>query len=202
MAKVATMDKYLDSYGKTICSSDIFKVVNSVFEINLDKAPILTKVDAVEGFSSKGDKSMPRVVMDSYLNQYDKELTGADIRGMINEIFGVNLEAISSLEGARISLYSKDQWVVQYEKDLFVVHTGTGDVDVKIYPTSYFTEQTGVAELPTDLQNLLTDLGYSFNEEIGSYYFLNPTGEAISDVFKGQTMGVILKVIHQSFTNL
>jgi hypothetical protein len=202
MAKVATMDKYLDSYGKAICSSDIFEVVNSVFEINLDKAPILTKVDTIESFSSKGENSMSRIVMDSYLNQYDKETTGADIRAMINEIFGVNLEAISSLEGARISLYSKDQWVVQHEKDLFVVHTGTGDTDVKIYPTKYFTEQTGLEKLPTDLEILLTDLGYSFNEEMSSYYFLNPTGEAIPDVFKGETMGVILKVIHQSLTNL
>ena len=145
MSKAAMMDKYLDSYGKTISSSVICEVVNSIFGMNLDEAPILTKVDTVEGLSSTGDKLMSRLAIDSYLNQSGEEITGANIRGMINEIFGVNLEAISSLEGARISLYSKDQWVVHQEKDLFVVHTGTGDVDVKIYPTTYFTEQTGVA---------------------------------------------------------
>ncbi|MCQ6277139.1 hypothetical protein JMM81_19885 [Bacillus sp. V3B] len=202
MSKAAMMDKYLDSYGKTISSSIICEVVNSIFGMNLDEAPILTKVDTVEGLSSTGDKLMSRLVIDSHLKQSGEEITGVNIRGMINEIFGVNLEAISSLEGARISLYSKDQWVVHQEKDLFVVHTGTGDVDVKIYPTTYFTEQTGVAELPTDLQHLLIALGYSYNEGIGRYYFSNPTGEAVPDAFKGQTIAAISKVIQQSFSNL
>ena len=71
-------------------------------------------------------------------------MTGVDIRGMINQIFGINLNGVSSLEGAGISLYSKGQWVLQSDKDLFVVYTGSGDLDVKVFPTEYFTKQTGL----------------------------------------------------------
>ena len=169
MSKVVMLDKCLDFYGEMINSTEIFEVVNSVFDINLDKATVFAKVDEVEVFSLKEGKSMPRIAMDSYLNQFDQELTGAGIRKMINEVFGVNLEGISNLEGERISLYSKNQWITQHEKDLFVVHTGIGDVDVKIYPTNYYTEHTGTEELPNDLKNSLTELGYAFNEEIGSF---------------------------------
>ena len=199
MKKAEMMDKYLDSYGKRISSSEICHVVDLMFKINLDETPILSKekeeVDVVTS-------SIGREVIDSHLNQYDRDITGAEIRKIINEIFGVNLEAISSLEGARISLYSKGQWIVQHEKDLFVVYTGASDVDVKVFPTNYFTEQTGLVELPSDLQHALTSIGYYFDEKIDSYYFLNPTGEAVPDAFKGKTIGAILGVIQHSFSNL
>jgi len=199
MKKAEMMDKYLDSYGKRISSSEICHVVDLMFKINLDETPILSKEkEEVDGVSS----SIGREVIDSHLNQYDRDITGAEIRKIINEIFGVNLEAISSLEGARISLYSKGQWIVQHEKDLFVVYTGASDVDVKVFPTNYFTEQTGLVELPSDLQHALTSIGYYFDEKIDSYYFLNPTGEAVPDAFKGKTIGAILGVIQHSFSNL
>ncbi|MEQ6355599.1 hypothetical protein ABNX05_13300 [Lysinibacillus sp. M3] len=199
MKKAEVMDKYLDSYGKRISSSEICHVVDLVFKINLDETPILSKEkEEVDEIAS----STGREVIDSYLNQYDRDITGAEIRKIINEIFGVNLEAISSLEGARISLYSKGQWIVQHEKDLFVVYTGASDVDVKVFPTNYFTEQTGLVTLPSDLQHALTSIGYHFDEKIDSYYFSNPTGEAVPDVFKGKTIGAILSVIQHSFSNL
>ncbi|MGE7919323.1 hypothetical protein ACQKM9_10265 [Viridibacillus sp. NPDC093762] len=204
MKKAEMMDKYFDSYGKKISSSEICHVVDLIFKVNLDEIPILSKEkeEADGGSSSTGNALASREAIDSYLNQYDREITGAEIRKIINEIFGVNLEAISSLEGARISLYSKGQWVVQHEKDLFVVYSGARDVDVKVVPTNYFTEQTGLVELPTDLQHLLTNIGYYFDEKIDSYYFLNPTGEAVPDAFKGKTIGAILGVIQHSFSNL
>ncbi|KMY48660.1 hypothetical protein [Peribacillus loiseleuriae] len=203
MTKAEMMDKYFDSYGKRISSAEICKAVDSIFKINLDEIPILSKeMEGAVGVSfSTGNVLASREAMDVRLNQYDKEITGAEIRKVINEILGVNLDAISSLEGARISLYSKGQWVVQHEKDLFVVDTGAGDVDVKVYPTNYFTEQTGLVKLPTDLQHSLTSIGYSYDEKIGSYYFSNPTGEAVPDAFKGKTIGAILKVIQYSFSN-
>lgn len=199
MKKAEMMDKYLDSYGKGISSSEICHVVDLVFKINLDKTPILSKgKEEVDGISS----STGREVIDSYLNQYDRDITGAEIRKIINEIFGVNLEGISSLEGARISLYSKGQWIVQHEKDLIVVYTGASDVDVKVFPTNYFTEQTGLVALPSDLQHALTSIGYHFDEKIDSYYFSNPTGEAVPDTFKGKTIGAIRGVIQHSFSNI
>ncbi len=199
MKKAEMMDKHLESYGKRISSSEICHVVDLIFKINLDETPILSKEkEEVDGISS----STGREIIDYHLNQYDGDITGAEIRKIINEIFGVNLEGISSLERARISLYSKGQWIVRHEKDLFVVYTGASDIDVKVYPTNYFTEQTGLVELPSDLQHALTSIGYHFDEKIGSYYFSNPTGEAVPDAFKGKTMGAILGVIQQSFSNL
>lgn len=204
MKKAEMMDMYLDSYGKKISSSEICHVVDLIFKVNLDEIPIFSKEkEKAAGISSSvGNALASREAIDSHLNQCDKEITGAEIRKIINEIFGVNLDAISSLEGARISLYSKGQWIVQHEKDLFVVYTGASDVDVKVFPTNYFTEQTGLVELPTDLQHSLTSIGYYFDEKIDSYYFLNPTGEAVPDDFKGKTIGAILGVIKQSFSNV
>ncbi|MDM5250997.1 MULTISPECIES: hypothetical protein [unclassified Lysinibacillus] len=204
MKKAEMMDKYLDSYGKKISSAEICHVVDLIFKINLDKVPILSKAmeEADVVSSSAGNALISRELIDSHLNQYASEITGTEIRKIINKIFGVNLEGISSLEGARISLYSKGQWIVQHEKDLFVVHTGVRDVDVKVFSTNYFTEQTGLVELPTDLQHALTSLGYYFDEKMDSYYFSNPTGEAVPDAFKGKTMGAILGVIQHSFSDL
>lgn len=199
MKKAEMMDEYFNSYGKEISSSEIYHVVDLIFKINLDEAPILSKEkEKADGISS----STGREAIDSRLNQYESEITGAEVRKIINEILGVNLEAISSLEGARISLYSKGQWIVQHEKDLFVVYTGESDIDVKVFPTQYFTEQTGLVELPTDLQHALTSIGYYFDEKNDSYYFSNPTGEAVPDAFKGKTIGAILGVIQHSFSNL
>ena len=73
---------------------------------------------------------------------------------------------------------------------------------MKVFPTNYFTEQTGLVEVPIDLQHSLTSLGYYFDENINSYYFLNPTGEAVPDEFKVKTMGAILGVIKNSFSNV
>lgn len=204
MKKVEVMDRYIETYANKITNStEIFYTVNSIFNFNLDEIPILSSTEEeIKNASLMGNTPTPREIIDLYINQYDGELTGTEIRKIINKIFGVNLEAISSLEGARISLYSKGKWVVQSENDLFVVYTGTGDVDVKVFPTYYFTQQTGLTELPIDLQLALISIGYYFDVELESYYFINPTGEAISDAFKGKTIEAILDVIQRSFSDL
>ncbi|MFU8648729.1 hypothetical protein ACNA06_15585 [Lysinibacillus sp. RSDA_15] len=196
MKKSEMMDQYLDTYKGKASSTDIWHVVDLIYKINLDETPIVNKeMVGTSAFSG-------REVIDSFLQQYAGDITGARVRSILNEMFGVNLDAISSLEGARISLYSKDQWIVQHEKDLFVVHTGAGDIDVKVYSTNYFFEQTGLKELPTNLTHELASIGYYFDDTMDSYYFSNPTGEAVSDAFKGKTMGAILGVIQQSFSHL
>lgn len=203
MNKIEMMDKQLGTYSDGITSTEICDTVDSIFKFNLDKTPLLsTTLEEVHNVSILGNNPTPREVIDLYINQYQGDLTGKEIRRMINVIFGVNLAAISSLETARISLYSKGKWVVQSEKDLFVVYTGAGDVDVKIYPTNYFTEQTGLTELPVELKETLTSLGYYFDEALNCYYYCNPIGEAISDAFKGKTMGAILNIIKQLYSDL
>lgn len=197
MTKAAKMDNYFST--KKITGSEILKIVQALFGFDLTHTPVLPNItnNAPALFDT------PITVIDSYLAQYNQEeLTGAAVRKIINQIFGINLDAISSLEGARISLFSKDRWVLQQEKDLFVVHTGIGDVDVRVLPTPYFAEQTGIKGLPEDLQHALARIGYGYDEKSGGYYFLNPAGEAVQDVFKGQTIKAILETIQKSYINL
>jgi len=205
MTKVEMMDKHFESYGKRVDSSEICRVIHSIYGFDLDAMPILFKVteEQLEKHSLTRDTvPLSRIVIDSFLEQHGKEATAAEIRNMINQIFGTNLDGISALTGSRISLFSKGQWIVRSDKDLFLVHTGPGDVDVRIVPTKYFTEQTGLEDLPNDLQHALTSIGFYYNEKIGSYYFSNPTGEAVHDSFKGQTLGAIMKVIRESYSYL
>ncbi|BBH23430.1 hypothetical protein Back11_47750 [Paenibacillus baekrokdamisoli] len=197
--KAEGMDKLIDSYEKGISSSDIFTIVNQIFKFDLEAIPALS--NATEG-TLEVLSLTPRVALHTYLEQCADKVTGAEIRKMINQTFGINLDALSALEGARISLYSKSQWMLQHDEDLFVVHTGIGDVDVKIFQTTYFSEQTGLEELPNDLIQALIPLGYYYDAEIGSYYFSNPTGDAVPDAFKGQTIMAIIKVITHSYSHL
>lgn len=199
--KVELMDKYLDSHQGKITSTEICNIVMSIFKFDLTTKPVLSKEWIMAGAVSSIE-NIAKMAIDSALARYGEKVNGIEIRQLINQIFGINLDAISSLEGARISLFSKDQWVVQDEHDLFVVHTGLGDVDVKIFPTDYFTEQTGLEELPQALQQSLISFGFSCGERTGCYYYSNPSGEAIPDAFKGQIIGTILKEIHDSYQSL
>lgn len=199
--KVELMDKHLDSYQGKVTSTEICNIVMSIFKFDLTTKLVLSKEWIMEEAVSS-NKNIAKMAIDSTLTRYGEKVTGIEIRQLINQIFGINLDAISSLEGARISLFSKDQWVVQDKQDLFVVHTGLGDVDVKIFPTDYFTEQTGLEELPKALQQSLTNFGFSCDEGNGCYYYSNPSGEAIPDAYKGQIIGMILKETHNSYPSL
>lgn len=199
--KVELMDKHLDSHQGKITSTEICNIVMSIFKFDLTTKPVLSKEWIMAGAGSSTE-DIAKMAIDSTLTHYGKKGTGIEIRQLINQIFGINLDAISSLEGARISLFSKEQWVVRDEQDLFVVHTGLGDVDVKVFPTDYFTEKTGLEELPKDLKQSLTNFGFSCDERAGCYYYSNPSGKAIPDAFKGQIIGTILKEIHDSYQSL
>lgn len=195
MTKIEMMDKYLSS--SKISTPEICTVVNKVFGINLDAVSILHKEN-----TESANTIDARATIDMYLDQYEKKMTGEDIRDMLNQIFGINLNAIATLEQERISLYSKGQWVVKNDKDLFIVYTGMEDIDVKVFPTKYFTEQTGLDVLPNELQHLLTSIGFYYDEKIHSYYYANPTGKAVTDDFKAQTIGAIVEVIHKFHSHL
>lgn len=203
MTKLEVMDHYLDWYGEKISSFEICTVVKHLFGFDLTAIPIVS----TEKIGSFVVPSLPATntassLIDFYLNQDSKQQSGADIRKMIDHFFGVNLNGVASLEKARISLYSKGQWVVQQHHDLFVVYTGIGDVDVRVSATDYFTAQTGLKELPNDLRQALLRLGYTYEEEMGSAYFSNPSGQAVPDSFKGQTIGAIIEVIHGSYSGV
>ncbi len=203
--KVEMMDKHINTYEGKINSSELHSIVKTIFGFDLDKMPILAKEiaeplkeHALTGYTIP----LSRIVMDTFLKKLGKDVTPENIRKIINQIFGTNLEGISSLEGAKISLFSKGQWITRNNKDLFEVHTGIGDIDVWIIPSKYLTEQTGLEELPTELKQSLDSIGYYYDEAIGSYYYSNPTGKAVPDDFKGQTIGAIKRIIQNLYAHL
>ncbi len=188
MTKAEAMDKLMGAAEKGIRSFDIINIVHQIFNIDLESI-----VDSPVLF---------RAALDTYLEHSGNKATGAEVRQWINQILSINLDALSKLEGAKISLFSKNQWMIRHEKDLFVVHTGTGDVDVRIFPTNYFTEQTGSGALPVDLINALISLGFQCEENKGSCYFTSPDGEPVPDSFKGQTIMAVRNVIQHSYSHL
>lgn len=194
MNKAQAMDEQIQSLQNALTSETIISTVKTVYRINLDKLPILDSHAAGAVFPP-GTTSEEAIA--TRLTQEHEALTGSEIRRFINELFGVNLDAISALDGSGVSLFSKDQWIVQNEKDLFVVWTGKGDVDVKVYTTDYFAEKAGSSALPLGLEESLLSLEFVSDEETGGVYFRNPTGEAVADSFKGQTMGIILQTVRE-----
>ncbi|MFC7322107.1 hypothetical protein [Halobacillus campisalis] len=140
-------------------------------------------------------------VMDLYLQDYGQCISPKEIRRVILDIFGVNLEGISALEKLRISLFSKGQWIAQNKKDLFVVYTGANDKDVKISPTAYFTKETGLIQVPNALNQRLKALGYHQLED-GSWFYAEPDGGSVSLAFKDQTIAAIGEVVMTTFKEI
>lgn len=192
MSRVKIMDMYVSTLASPIDGKQICQYVDEIFGITIDSKYVLPKkrtsnMEYVNGFNVS--------LIDDYLKESQNHRSGQEIRLLINDIFGINLDAIDSLEKTQISLYSKGQWIVQQASDLFVVHTGIGDMDAWVLPTDYYIEQTGLKELPVQLQQNLSLIGYEYNSEIQGMYYCNPTGEAVEDAFKGRTMRAILSCI-------
>ncbi|ARI75722.1 hypothetical protein [Halobacillus mangrovi] len=222
MKKVEVMDSYLDFRKHKVESKEIRRIVKQVYDIDLERVSELGAGKQVSTYPKEitdgvklklADESIEDLdayiqsltkveVMDLYLEHYGKKIDGPEIRRVVNQIFGVNLDGISSLEGSGVSLFSKDQWISQYDNDLFVVHTGLTDVDVWVYPTEYFIEKTGRTELPIGLQNGLKALGFEYSEEKDALYYANPTGESVPDQFKGHTLGTIIGFIKSNYADL
>ncbi|WP_082235611.1 hypothetical protein [Halobacillus massiliensis] len=141
-------------------------------------------------------------VMDLYLMDYGEKISPSEVRRVIMEIFGINLEGISSLEKIRISVFSKGQWITQQPRDLFVVHAGAGDVDVKIYPTDYFKEQSGIDKIPDSLGEKLVKLGYQPQKDKKEYYYRDPSAQPVPMDFKDETMSAIGGVVKRDYQDL
>ncbi|HWO55467.1 MAG TPA: hypothetical protein VNM49_13905 [Paenibacillus cookii] len=211
MSKAELMDAYLLSFDQDLTGQIIHEVVLRVFGLDLDHALVLPEAEreiraAAErrlgGMQAGSSPIPPRDVIDLQLAECGRRLAGPEVRRLLNQLFGVNLDAISALDKARISLFSKGQWIVRQDRDLFVVYTGEGDIDVSVYPTAYFRERTGQDELPEDLGQALADLGYSPVAEGQRYYYVHPDGQAVPDAFKGQTMGAIMASIRNAYSHL
>lgn len=198
ISKTEAMDKLIASCT-TLHSHDIINIVSRVFSIRLDIAPLLrTPHSGIDNISSL----TPQAALEASLAHFDTPMTGVQVRQLINQLFGINLDAISALGNARISLYSKGQWILQHPKDLFVVSTGEGDVDVTIKPADYFVEITQENLMPKPVRNQLLLLGYRVDPEGKCCYYFNPTGDAVSDAFKGKTFQALLAAISRHYFHL
>lgn len=223
MTKVEVMDRYLGTFGKKVTGKEVRKAVLGVFNISLDTiseknygshlaiysddimqtlrqslkvAPDSTVKDAEIMAMTKAE------VMDHFIKFHRNTLTSAEDRVIINEIFGVNLNGISSLEHARLSIYSKGTWVLQSPTDLFVVSSSNDDVSLYVGTTDYFATHTGSNDLPNSLKQTLISLGFSYDEATGKYFYMNPSGLSVSDSFKGQILGAVLKTIQTEYASM
>ena len=129
-SKVERMDRWLENARRKLNASDIALLIELIYSFDIDSLP------PCPGHGTA------REVIERYLAECEcgfasSPISGPRLRRTLNETFGVNLDALSALEGSRISLFSKNQWMLRQETDLFIVHTGAGDIDVRIYPTSY-----------------------------------------------------------------
>lgn len=197
--KLAAMDERISAItekasGETICS-----IVFDVFGIDYRKVPVLHNEIAP---LVKENPTASAAAIELYIDRHGVRANGPEIRGMMNQLFGTNLEGIAALSQTRICLFSKNQWIAKKDKDLFAIHTGHEDVDVKIIPTRYFTEKTGCATLPEPLIQRLCLMGYRYNEDISAYYYRNPEGVSVPDAFKGKTIGSIIEVTKEHFSHL
>lgn len=222
MPKVYVMDLYLASFGKKVKGPEVRRAVKEIFDIDLDivsknnygsqvaiypkdvmeslrasfnEAPDFTNQDAriMELAKNEG--------MDRYIKEHGYQLTGAESRKLINAIFGVNLDGISTLEHAQLAISSKGQWIVKSDTDLFILESSLDDVDVSVYATLYFEQMTGSTELPETLKTQLVNLGFTHNEDTDVLYYRNPTGESVPDAFKGQVLGIIVGTIKAEYKN-
>lgn len=222
MPKVEVMDRYLASFGKKVKGNEVRQAIKEVFFVDLDiisknnygsqlaiypeevmkslrasfnETPASTKQDARIMELKKNE------VMDRYIKEHDSKLNGAQNRVLVNQIFGVNLDGISTLEHAQLAISSKGQWILKSDADLFILKSSLDDVDVSVYATAYFEQLTGSKQLPESLKTKLMNLGFTYNEETGILYYINPTGESVPDAFKGQVLGIIVGTIKAEYKN-
>lgn len=220
LPKIKVLEYYLASFGKKLKGNEIRRAVDEVFEIDLNyvsKKDYGSKLSIYPGSimeslrvslkeeqdSTKKDERIMNMskneVMDRYLKEYDYVLSGSEVNVLINQIFGVNLAGISGLEGKQLAINSKGQWIVESDRDLFILESSLDDVDVSIYAGLYFEQLTGSNELPVSLITKLTALGFEYKEEQQVLYYKNPNGESVPDAFKGQLIGILLGTIAEEY---
>lgn len=186
MKKAERMDEALKPYGTKLTSNELFLVIREIYGMDLDQIPLL-----------QASPQKARDVVDRELTRRRGELTGKAIRQFINELFGVNLEALSALEGAGISLYAKRRWVIAEPTDCFVVYSGDGDRIARVFVTPVYNERTGRISAPDAMVEAFLKMGYIANSSHSSFYYESAEYAPVPDAFKGQTIGALLQHMPQ-----
>lgn len=186
MTKSEQMDELIAACGTGIKSAEIVEAVEKAYGIVFGKiANVHETLNAHLAGNPEGNS-----------------VSGPELRRLINEKFGVNLDALSALDGARFSLFSKGQWTLRNERDLLAVRTGDGDVDVEITPTSYYLDITGQRGIPDELASELQMLGYECDPDGRLCRYVDPAGRAVTDAFKGQTIRALTGFIRERCAGL
>ncbi|MFC5404899.1 hypothetical protein [Cohnella soli] len=188
LTKAGMMDRLMETCEEELSGATLIQIIREAYGVDLESISDLP--------------TTPRPALDAFLKTSGGRSSGAEARRAINALLGVNLDALSALDGARLSIHSKGRWMIRGERDLFEIHTGSGDIDVRIAPTGYYAEQTGSGKVPPELVEALVALGYRYEADSGECYFAHPAGEAVPDAFKGQTIAAVLKVTRTSCSHL
>ncbi|PPA70726.1 hypothetical protein [Jeotgalibacillus proteolyticus] len=185
MTKIEKLD-FLISREGNLTSAVLQKMVKEIFTID-----IFAGADHVE----------QKEALDKRLEQLEDTKDGEEVRKLINELLRINLDGVASLERARISLFSKGQWISKNDTDLFVIFTGENDVDVEINTSPYFVEKENSKTPPVTLVKPLSELGYVLNSEKNKLVYHEPNGKPVTDSFKGQTISSVVQVIQQEYSH-
>src|SRR5690606_17166786 len=179
MRKIDRMDTYLESFGEKVKGDEVRKAVLAVFNIDLDYVSLhnygnkLTSYDpaimkTLRDYKKLTDAEIMKLpkakVMDAYIKAHDYALTGAEHRVLINQILGVNLDGISSVEGLQLGINSKGTWIIKTPTDMIVISSSLDDVELYVYTTPYWEQVTGTNEVPNSLKQYLIDNGFTYDE--------------------------------------
>ncbi|WP_252502067.1 hypothetical protein [Sporosarcina sp. Marseille-Q4943] len=212
MRKVNLMDKYLESFGKKVKGNEVRKAVQAVFNIDLDniskhnygnklnsyEPAIMETLRESEKLTDAEIMKLPKAkVMDAYIKAHGYVLTGAELRIVINQIFGVNLDGISGIEGLQLGINSKGTWISKTPTDMLVISSSLDDVELYVQTTDYWKQVTGTTEVPDSLKQYLLDNDYTYEEATGKFTWVNPTGESAPDSVKSETIGKLIETIIQ-----
>lgn len=199
VCKTERMDALVRNTVGKLDGDKICRIVHEAFGIDYRKVPVQEKKI---GRLVKGRINPSVSAIDLYLATHKRAADGPAIRKMMNALFGTSLEDIDCLSRTRISLFSKGQWIARKERDLFEIHTGFADVNVKVIPSAFFTAQTDLHTLPRQLEQALAALGYQHNDHINAYYYCHPGGKVVPEHFKHETVEAIIAVTDEYFGHL
>ncbi|MHA7965117.1 hypothetical protein ACX93W_13320 [Paenibacillus sp. CAU 1782] len=190
-SKARHMDQLLDKLGDGLNAETIADSVKEAYGIDLRQVSLLPEVLPAEAAATAAENNGVEALRHAW-EQGGAPAEGQAIRGMINKWFGVNLDAISALDGKGISLFSKGQWIVRSPDDWIELHTGEGDRDVSIAATPRWRELHGDAGLPPALAEALVQLGYRAGPDGNQFSYARHDGTAVPDAFKGATIAAIM----------
>jgi hypothetical protein len=190
-SKALQMNELLDKLEGNLNAEAIGIIIKNTYGIDLGRITLLPGI-MLEDQEPAPSKTNEPDALRRIWEQGGRPKDGPAIRELVNKCFGVNLDAISALDGKGISLFSKGQWILKGNKDWIELHTGEGDRTVTINAASGWRELHGDDALPAELAEALIQLGYTPNSDGNRFNHVSTDGSAVPDAFKGATIAAIM----------